>query len=255
YTGGLGFGQKWMMGWMHDTLKFFQEDPINRKYHHDTITFSQIYAFSENFMLPFSHDEVVHGKASLINKMPGDEWQKFANLRLMYSYMYTHPGTKLLFMGGEFAQTSEWNFKGSLDWQLLEYPLHSGMSNLIKKLNSLYRKKEQLFELQFEQEGFEWVDIGDRDNSIISYFRKSKSESGSLLVVHNFTPVLHEKYTLGLPEKGNWKEIFNSDHEDFGGAGNLNKGKYKTKEEESQGKPHSLEIILPPLACIILEQK
>ena len=253
--GGLGFGQKWMMGWMHDTLKFFKEDPINRKFHHDTITFSQVYAFSENFMLPLSHDEVVHGKASLINKMPGDEWQRFANLRLMYTYMYTHPGSKLIFMGGEIAQTEEWNFKAAINWSLLEYPLHAGIQQLIIDLNHLYAGKKQLYENQFASEGFEWLDYADRDNSVISYFRKSKAKSAApLVIILNFTPVVRENYLVGMPKGGQWKEILNSDDEKYGGTGLNHNPSLSCKRKKQHGRSFSASLTLPPLGAVVLER-
>jgi len=255
YAGGLGFGQKWMMGWMHDTLKFFKEDPINRKFHHDTITFSQVYAYSENFMLPLSHDEVVHGKCSLLYKMPGDEWQKFANLRMMYAYMYTHPGSKLLFMGGEFAQSSEWNFKTSLDWNLLQYPLHKGVQHLVKDLNHLYKNNTALYENQFLAEGFEWIDFSDRDNSVIVYLRKGKKKSTSpLVVICNFTPVPRDSYEIGIPKSGSWKVVLNSDDKKYGGSGSASIIEYKSKRKKLHGQKNALVLALPPLSVLILRR-
>ncbi len=219
YTGGLGFGMKWMMGWMHDTLKYFAKDPIYRQYHQGDITFSVIYAFTENFMLPLSHDEVVYGKHSLIYKMPGDEWQRFANLRTLYAYMYAHPGTKLIFMGGEFAQTSEWAHERSLDWHLLQYDFHRGVQRLLSDVNQLYRTEKALYERQFEQGGFEWIDFGDWQNSIISFVRNGLNPDDKILVICNFTPAPHAQYQVGVPAKGIWREIFNSDSTEYGGSG------------------------------------
>ena len=252
--GGLGFNQKWMMGWMHDTLKFFKEDPINRKFHHDTITFSQVYAYSEKFMLPLSHDEVVHGKCSLLYKMPGDEWQKFANLRLLYTYMFTHPGTKLLFMGGEFAQSTEWNFKTELAWDLLQYDYHRGIQQLIQDLNALYTTENTLYELQFEPAGFEWIDYQDRDNSVIVYLRKEKKKSAApLVIICNFTPVLRENYAIGIPKSGTWTEILNSDATKYGGSGKVSEKGIKTKRKKLHGQKQQISLTLPPLGAVVLK--
>ena len=248
--GGLGFGQKWMMGWMHDSLKYLKEDPINRKHHHDTLTFSIFYAFSENFMLPLSHDEVVHLKAPLIYKMPGDEWQQFANLRLLYGYMYTHPGTKLLFMGGEFAQTAEWNFEAELKWGLLQYAPHKGMQTWIKKLNHFYKYTTALYEKQFESEGFEWINISDYQNSVIAYLRKGKSVYDQLLVVGNFTPIVRDNYDLHLSFGAEWREVLNSDETKFGGTGQYTNGTIVSKFNDEQ---NVLTITIPPLAVIAFE--
>ncbi|RRN77117.1 1,4-alpha-glucan branching protein GlgB, partial [Pseudoxanthomonas sp. SGD-10] len=218
FLGGLGFGQKWMMGWMNDTLSYFQQDAIYRKYRHSQITFSTVYGFSENFMLPLSHDEVVHGKRSLIYKMPGDDWQRFANLRLLYSYMWTHPGTKLLFMGSEFAQTKEWDPNHSLDWHLLQYKSHSGILELVTQLNHLYKTEPALYEKQFSHEGFEWVVNDDGENSVLVFVRKGHDVKNDLVVAINFTPVPRENYRFGATG-GEWKEVFNSDGELFGGSG------------------------------------
>ncbi|HCW07363.1 MAG TPA: 1,4-alpha-glucan branching enzyme, partial [Cytophagales bacterium] len=222
YLGGLGFGQKWMMGWMHDTLDYFKKDPIHRRYHQNEITFSLMYAFTENFMLPLSHDEVVHGKGPLIARMPGDEWRRFANMRLMYAYMFTHPGTKLLFMGGEFGQTSEWNHDSSLSWHLLQHEYHKGVLNLIKDLNALYKSEPALYHFQFSPQGFEWVDYSDRDNSVIVYSRKSEDAEQDLIVICNFTPEVRPQYRVGVPKRGIYEEIFNSDNMKYGGSGQLN---------------------------------
>ena len=253
YLGGLGFGQKWMMGWMHDTLHFFKEDPINRKYHQNEITFSLMYAFTENFMLPLSHDEVVHGKGSLIGRMPGDEWQRFANLRLMYTYMYTHPGTKLLFMGGEFGQTSEWNHSHSLDWHLLNYEIHRGIQTLIKDLNQFYKDEKALFQYAFDHRGFQWVDYSDQANSVIVYQRSSDKKEDLLVVICNFTPVPRHHYRIGVPFRGQWKEVFNSDHTKYHGSGVLNEGLLTTSPVKYHGKDFSVVLTLPPLGVCILK--
>jgi 1,4-alpha-glucan branching enzyme len=219
FMGGLGFGMKWMMGWMHDTLDYFGKDPVHRKYNHQGITFSTVYAFTENFMLPFSHDEVVHGKGSLLDRMPGDEWQKFANLRLLYLYMFTHPGTKCLFMGCEFAQSAEWNFNQSLDWHLLEYAPHQGIKETVTALNKLYRSEPALYEKSFESAGFEWIEGGDAENSVLVYSRKGNDPSNDLLIVLNMTPVPRRAWRIGLPSEGKWKLILNSDDPHFYGSG------------------------------------
>jgi 1,4-alpha-glucan branching enzyme len=253
YLGGLGFGQKWMMGWMHDTLEYFKKDPVHRKFHQNMITFSIMYAFTENFMLPLSHDEVVHGKGSLFGRMPGDEWQKFANLRLLLAYMFTHPGSKLLFMGGEFAQSAEWNHDKSLDWHLLDYPLHKGIQTLVKRLNGLYKSELALYQFAFDQRGFEWVDYSDRENSVIVYMRKTERKEDLLIVVCNFTPSPRSHYRIGVPFRGQWKEIFNSDETDFGGGGVLNHGLLTTSPVKFQGKDYSISLTLPPLAVTVLK--
>ena len=254
FMGGLGFGMKWMMGWMHDTLSYFKRDPFYRQWHQNQITFSILYAFSENFMLPLSHDEVVHGKSSLIYKMPGDEWQRFANLRLLYTYMFTHPGTKLLFMGGEFAQTGEWNYKTELQWDLLQYGLHQGMQQTIRELNTLYKQEAALFEKQFDYEGFEWNDLSDHQNCVIIYYRKGKKPSDTLIVILNMTPAVREHYILGVFDSKEWKEVFNSDHGRFGGSGVYNGEPLKTHREPHGGKERSLKLTLPPLAAVVLKQ-
>lgn len=253
YMGGLGFGQKWMMGWMHDTLHYFKLDPVHRKYHQDEITFSIIYAFTENFMLPLSHDEVVHGKGSLIGRMPGDEWRKFANLRLMYSYMYSHPGTKLLFMGGEFGQTGEWNHDKSLDWDALHYAPHQGILKLIKDLNKLYKTEKALYEFAFDNKGFEWSDYSDRENSVIVYIRKTEVKEELLLIVCNFTPETRSLYRIGVPYRGTWKEIFNSDDLKYNGSGVMNPGVLNTTPVKYHGKDYSIAITLPPLGMTIFK--
>ena len=254
YAGGLGFGMKWMMGWMNDTLKYFKNDPINRKYHHHQLTFSMTYAFTENFMLPFSHDEVVHGKSSMIYKMPGDEWQKFANLRTLYAYMFTHPGTKLLFMGNEFAQTNEWNFTESLNWDLLQYAPHAGMQQLVKALNQLYSKEPALYKYNFSYEGFEWIDADDADRSVFIYARKSDKAKDTLVVVLNLTPVYRTNFRVGIPIKGKWKEIFNTDASAFYGSGKLNTGVLATEHVAQNNQKQSIVVNIPPLGVCIFKK-
>ncbi len=251
--GGLGFGMKWMMGWMHDTLDYFKKDPIYRKYHQNDITFSLAYAFTENFMLPLSHDEVVYGKNSIIGRMPGDEWQRFANLRLLYGYMFTHPGTKLLFMGGEFGQYKEWDFQGSLDWNLLEFEPHKKLQNFYKELNKLYKTTPALYENAFTSKGFEWISLDDNENSVISFIRKGKNPKKDVVVICNLTPNILKKYKIGLNTKGKIKEIFNSDLEKFGGSGVLNSKEISIKKSPWNGKTHSAQITLPPLGMVVFE--
>lgn len=252
YAGGLGFSQKWMMGWMNDTLRYFQKEPVYRQHHQNDITFSLYYAFSENFMLPLSHDEVVHGKGSLLTRMPGDDWQRFANLRALYGYMYTHPGTKLMFMGCEFAQPGEWNHDSSLDWHLLDYGAHNGMRLMIKRLNEIYKNEAALYEQQFNQDGFEWIDNNDWANSVMSYLRKDE-KGNHLLIICNFTPVVRENYSLGVPAPGRYTEIFNSDAQEWGGSGVLNSEPLETSEIESHGRAQSVSVTLPPLGVTILQ--
>ncbi|MFD0834787.1 1,4-alpha-glucan branching protein GlgB [Mariniflexile aquimaris] len=255
FLGGLGFGMKWMMGWMHDTLEYFAKDPVYRKFHQNDITFSLAYAFSENFMLPLSHDEVVYGKNSILGRMPGDEWQRFANLRLLYGYMFTHPGTKLLFMGGEFAQYNEWNFQESLDWNLLEFKPHKDFQNYFKNLNAFYKTTPALFEKAFTGEGFEWINYGDHENCVISYIRKGNTPEDNVVVVCNLTPTVRENYRIGLPHKGKLVEIFNSDSEAFGGSGVSNANELTAKKQAWNGKDYSAEITLPPLAVTVFQFK
>ena len=254
YTGGLGFGQKWMMGWMHDSLNYFKKDPVHRRYHHNEITFSLVYAFTENFMLPLSHDEVVHGKGAVISRMPGDEWQKFANLRLLYGFMFTHPGTQLLFMGGEFGQTSEWSLEKGLEWDLLQYDYHKGVQQWYKGLNHFYQQCPALYEKQFDQDGFEWIDLGDHQNSVLSYIRKGEDEEKPLIVICNFTPIVREGYKVGVPFKGTYKEVLNSNEKAFGGSGDHTGNKVKSQQETWHGRPHSLEFTIPPLSIVVLEK-
>lgn len=253
HDGGVGFGMKWMMGWMHDTLKYFKEDPLFRKYEHNKITFSSMYVYNENYMMPLSHDEVVHGKSSLIYKMPGDEWQKFANLRALFSYMYTHPGAKLLFMGGEFGQTGEWNFTRSLDWHLLEHSVHKGLQEYVKELNRLYRTETSLYENQFDRSGFEWVEANDDNNSVFVYLRKGSAENDMTMIVLNLTPRVFD-YKIGVDEGTNWEVILNSDDKKFGGSGVLPEI-LDEEDDEWMYRPNSLVLRLPPLAGVVLKQK
>jgi 1,4-alpha-glucan branching enzyme len=253
YLGGLGFGEKWDMGWMHDTLEYFRNNPIHRKYHHDKLTFRMLYSFHENFVLPLSHDEVVHGKGSLIGKMPGDEWQRFANLRLLFAYMYAQPGKKLVFMGGEFGQVREWAHDSSLEWHVLQYPTHRGLQTWMEHLNHLYRNEPGLHVLDNSADGFEWVDCNDNAASTISLLRKSESPKDTVLVVCNFTPVPREKYRIGVPHGGYWRELLNSDAAGYGGSGMGNLGGAHAKEEPVHGRPFSLEITLPPLAAVFFK--
>jgi 1,4-alpha-glucan branching enzyme len=254
YTGGLGFGLKWNMGWMHDTLEFFKLDPVHRKYHQGELTFSLCYAFSENFILPLSHDEVVHGKGSLLSRMPGDEWQKRANLRLLLGYMYTHPGKKLLFMGQEFGQWREWDQDASIEWHLIDQPGHQGIWRWVKDLNRLYRQDPSLHERDFSDRGFEWIDCADHANGIISYLRKGDASS-PLLAVANLTPVPRQRYRIGVPLAGVWEELLNSDATVYGGSGWGNQGKAVTVDAPCHGRPCALELDLPPLAVLVFRHK
>jgi 1,4-alpha-glucan branching enzyme len=255
FSGGLGFGMKWMMGWMHDSLDYFAKDTVYRKHHQNDLTFSLNYAFTENFMLPLSHDEVVYGKKAIVEKMPGDEWQKFANLRLLYSFMYTHPGTKLLFQGCEFGQTSEWNFQTSIDWHLLEYGVHKGAQNLVKDLNKIYKKEPALHEKQFSPEGFEWIDHGDHENSVITYLRKGEKEEDNVVVILNLTPTPREQYRIGLPKKGTLKEIFNSDALKYNGTGSFKNTKLTSNKKTWNNRAHSIVLNLPPLGMLAFKYK
>jgi len=255
YVGGLGFGMKWNMGWMHDTLEYMGRDPIYRKYHHDRLTFNIMYAFTENFLLPLSHDEVVHGKGSLISKMPGDDWQKFANLRLLLGYMYAEPGKKLLFMGGEFGQRREWLHDESLDWHLLQYDDHRNLQRWVRDLNAAVRREPALHELDFENAGYEWVCYDDWEQSIVSFIRKGKSEDERILVVCNFTPVPRPGYRIGVDGGGFWEEILNSDAREYGGSGHGNFGGCTAAEPGSHGKSHALEITVPPLGAVYFKRR
>ncbi|SEQ92112.1 1,4-alpha-glucan branching enzyme [Nitrosomonas sp. Nm51] len=253
YLGGLGFGMKWNMGWMHDTLAYFTKDPIHRKHHHNQLTFSLWYAFRENFLLPFSHDEVVYGKGSMIGKMPGDDWQKFANLRALYGYMYGHPGKKLLFMGSEFAQRREWNHDQSLEWDLLQYAPHRGIQDWLKDLNRFYREEAALYEQDFVSEGFEWIDCNDWEESTLSFIRTAKRSGEIILVVCNFTPILRINYRVGVPRGGWWREALNSDAELYGGSGHGNLGGVEAAPVSVHGRSHSLVLSLPPLTTLFLK--
>ncbi|MFB3906477.1 MAG: 1,4-alpha-glucan branching protein GlgB [Acidobacteriota bacterium] len=255
YVGGLGFGMKWDMGWMHDTLVYMSKDPIHRRYHHNMLTFRMLYAFNENFVLPLSHDEVVYGKGSLLRKMPGDDWQRFANLRALYGYMYAQPAKKLLFMGGEFGQWNEWHHETSLDWHLLEYAPHASLQKWVADLNHFYRDEPALHELDFEPGGFEWVDCNDADNSTISLLRKGRSTSDLILVVCNFTPVPRMGYRVGVPRDGFWKEVLNSDSQFYGGSGLGNAGGLQAESVPFHGRPFSLCMTLPPLAAVYFKSQ
>lgn len=253
FSGGLGFGQKWMMGWMNDTLRFFQKDPIHRQYHLNELTFSLIYAFTENFCLPLSHDEVVYGKNSLLNKMPGDDWQKFANLRLLFSEQFAHPGTKLIFQGGEFGQREEWNHDQSLDWHLTEQHAHQGIQKTVQALNILYKTEPALHQNPFDAEGFEWIESNDQGNSVITFLRKGDSPKQQIIVILNLTPAPRENYRIGVPLPGVWKQIFNSDKSEFGGSDYPVDGAMMTEEINWQGKAFSISLNLPPLSAIMLK--
>ncbi|MEX2241917.1 MAG: 1,4-alpha-glucan branching protein GlgB, partial [Burkholderiales bacterium] len=255
YLGGLGFGLKWNMGWMHDTLAYFKEDPIHRKYHHGRLTFSLIYAFNENFTLPLSHDEVVHGKGSLVGKMPGDAWQQFANLRALYGYMWAHPGKKLLFMGGEFGQRREWTHDGELEWWVCERPEHAGLKRWITDLNRAYRAEPALWQVDFSHEGFEWIDANDAQNSVISFLRKPRGGGAIVAVVCNLTPLPRENTVLGVPRAGAWREILNSDAKEYGGAGWGNLGAVQAAPLAAHGRAHSLTLTLPPLSTLYLRSE
>jgi len=255
YLGGLGFGLKWNMGWMHDTLAYFKEDPIHRKYHHGRLTFSLIYAFNENFTLPLSHDEVVHGKGSLVGKMPGDAWQQFANLRALYGYMWAHPGKKLLFMGGEFGQRREWTHDGELEWWVCERPEHAGLQRWVAQLNRAYRTEPALWQVDFSHEGFEWIDANDAQHSVISFLRKPRGGGALVAVVCNLTPLPRENYVLGVPRAGAWREILNSDAKEYGGAGWGNLGAVQAAPLAAHGRPHSLTLTLPPLSTLYLRSE
>jgi 1,4-alpha-glucan branching enzyme len=256
YAGGLGFGMKWNMGWMHDTLEYMSKDPVYRTYHHNGLTFSMMYAFTENFVLPLSHDEVVHGKGSLLQKMPGDEWQRFANLRLLLGYMFTHPGKKLLFMGGEFGQGYEWYHEGSLHWHHLEYPYHQGVQKWVRDLNRLYISELALSELDFDSRGFEWIDCNDWQNSVISYIRKGSSPDHVMAIVCNFTPVLRTNYRIGVPQGGLWEEVLNSDAREYEGSGQGNMGGVEAAPVSFYGRyDYSLSLTIPPLGTVIFRRK
>ncbi len=253
YLGGLGFGLKWDMGWMHDTLQYFAHDPIHRKFHHNLLTFRSLYGFTENFVLPLSHDEVVHGKGSLIGKMPGDEWQRFANLRLLFGYMFAQAGKKLLFMGDEFGQVREWTHDSSLEWDVLRYPVHHGLQNWVEQLNRAYRSEPALHEFDTDPKGFEWIDCNDNAASTISLLRKGSLPGQVVVVACNFTPIPRIDYRLGVPTGGFWREILNSDAKEYGGSGMGNSGGVMAEEHPVHGRPYSLKLTLPPLAALFLK--
>ena len=255
HVGGLGFGMKWNMGWMHDTLEYMTKDPVYRKHHHDQLTFSLWYAFAENFVLPLSHDEVVYGKRSLLDKMPGDMWQKFANLRLLYGYMYGHPGKKLLFMGGELGQWDEWDFEKSLDWHLLEDDKHRKLRLWLKDLNTFYRTEPAMHQLDFERLGFEWLDIQDWEKSIVSFARRARNPEHVVVSVCNFTPKPRKNYRLGVPSGGQWKEVLNSDALEYGGSGQGNLGGVEANHHPFHGRTDSISITLPPLGCLFFRSE
>jgi 1,4-alpha-glucan branching enzyme len=254
YLGGLGFGLKWDMGWMHDTLAYFQHDPVHRAFHHGSLTFRGLYAFHENFVLPLSHDEVVHGKGSLVGRMPGDEWQRFANLRALYAYQWLTPGKKLLFMGGEFGQYAEWDHERSLDWHLLEYPVHRGLQRFVRDLNTLYRGEPALHERDCEPEGFAWIDCNDAEHSTLAFLRRGRSEGDVIAVVCNFTPVPRHGYRIGVPFAGEWREILNSDAPLYGGSGQGNYGAVQSSPVAEHGHGQSLVLTLPPLAVVAFKR-
>jgi 1,4-alpha-glucan branching enzyme len=250
YVGGLGFGLKWDMGWMHDTLDYMSKDPVHRKFHHNSLTFRMLYAFHENFVLPLSHDEVVYGKRSLIGKMPGDDWQKFANLRLLFGYMFAQPAKKLLFMGGEIGQWSEWTHDASLEWHLLQYAPHEGLKRWVSDLNRLYRSEPALYEYDCDPAGFEWIDCNDAEGSTLSLMRRGKSTNDIVLIACNFTPVPRQNYRVGAPRGGWWREMLNSDAAYYNGSGLGNAGGVEASSEGIHGRPNSLTITLPPLAVV-----
>lgn len=254
YVGGLGFGYKWNMGWMHDVLLYMSKDPVSRQYHQNNLTFGMWYAYTENFVLPLSHDEVVHGKGSLWGKMPGDEWQKAANLRLLYGWMFGHPGKKLLFMGGEFGQPGEWRHDHSLDWHMLEKPLHRGVLNWFRDVGMFYRRTGALWEQDSDSRGFEWIDCGDAPASVVSFLRRGR-DGRAVVFVGNFTPVPRARYRIGVPDGSVWREVLNSDSEYYGGSNIGNLGELTAEEKPFHGRPYSIEISLPPLACLVLEQE
>jgi 1,4-alpha-glucan branching enzyme len=255
YLGGVGFTFKWNMGWMHDMLYYFERDPIYRKFHQNNITFSMLYAFSENFVLPISHDEVVHGKRSLLGKMPGDEWQRFANARAFLAYMWTHPGKKLLFMGSDVGQYEEWNYQQGVRWELLQWDYHRGLQSTLRRLNELYRAEKALHEVEFHWSGFEWIDINDVESSVISFLRFAEDRREYVVVVCNFTPAVRYGYGIGVPEGGHYTEIFNSDAREFGGSGVMNGEWIEARPHSMHGRPYSLQLTLPPLGVTILKRR
>ena len=254
YLGGLGFGYKWNMGWMHDTLNYMKENPINRKYHHNKLTFGFLYAFTENFVLPLSHDEVVHGKGTILTRMPGDEWQRFANLRAYYTYMFMSPGKKLLFMGNELGATQEWNYQSELQWNLLQYPVHNGIKTLVHDLNQFYVTHSELYQQDCDNTGFQWIDGSDTDNSCLTFVRQN-SDGKKLVIACNFTPVPRYNYRIGVDEAGHYQEIFNSDLSVYGGSDTKNIGDIQTEEPGWNFKQYALRVVLPPLAVVCFEKK
>jgi 1,4-alpha-glucan branching enzyme len=255
YMGGLGFTMKWNMGWMHDMLDYFSKPPVHRKFHHHNITFSLLYAFHENFVLPISHDEVVHGKGSLLKKMPGDEWQRFANARAFLGYMYTHPGKKLLFMGSEIGQYEEWDYNSGVKWELLQFDLHRKLQRLSRELNELYRSQPALYEVDYHWSGFEWVDFHDVDNSIIAFLRRAQDPNDFLLVCCNFTPVPRQEYRFGVPADGFYEELMNTDAERFGGSNIGNRGTVVSEPVPAHGRDHSIPVTLPPLGVVVFKKR
>jgi 1,4-alpha-glucan branching enzyme len=253
YLGGLGFTYKWNMGWMNDILEYVKKDPIHRRYDHWHVTFSLIYAFSENFILPFSHDEVVHGKGSMFAKIPGDDWQKAATLRALYAFMYAHPGKKLMFMGSEFGQGREWNYDHSLDWHLLDAPLHAGLRRFVRDLNHLYAAEASLHQVDFDGAGFAWIDCNDSENSVVSLVRRAKDGNDHLVALFNMTPVVREGYVVGVPAAGSYREVMNSDGDLYGGSNVGNGGVVHTDPLASHGLPQSLRLTLPPLGALLLK--
>ncbi|MEI6126736.1 MAG: alpha amylase C-terminal domain-containing protein, partial [Pseudomonadota bacterium] len=253
HLGGLGFGLKWNMGWMHDMLQYISTDSIFRKYHHNMLTFALLYTFYENFILPFSHDEVVHGKGSLLGKMPGDLWQKFANQRLLFGYMFCHPGKKLLFMGNDIGQWAEWNYAESIEWHLLQHEPHVKLQQFVKALNHLYRSEKALYQLDFDNRGFEWIDFSDWESSIISFIRKGEKSDDFLVCVFNFTPVARHNYRIGVPANAFYKEVLNSDSELYGGSNMGNAGGMHSDAHPVHGRLYSITLTLPPLSCSIFK--
>jgi 1,4-alpha-glucan branching enzyme len=254
HLGGLGFTYKWNMGWMHDTLKFTARDPLFRKWAQNEITFSMLYAYTENFILPYSHDEVVHGKRSMLDKMPGDSWQKAANLRALYAFMYAHPGKKLLFMGDEFGQWREWNNEGSLDWDLLPHFPHKELLTFVRALNRLYMSQPALFERDYDQHGFQWIDSTDHENNVIAFLRRGASAQEEIVAVFNWTPVLRESYRIGAPVAGTWQVLLNTDATDFGGSGTGPTGAIETEATRAHGMEQSFTLSLPPLGAVVLKR-
>jgi len=254
YLGGLGFGLKWNMGWMHDVLEYMTRDPLFRSFHHDKLTFGMLYAHHENFLLPFSHDEAVHGKGSMLGKMPGDSWQQFANLRLLYGFMYAYQGKKLLFMGGEFGQGAEWDHDKALDWDLLRNPWQQGLQWWVRDLNRLLRTQPALHELDFDPQGFCWIDCNDAAQSVISFFRRGKDPEDVVVCVCNFTPTPRNGYRIGVPFGGAWREILNSDAQSYGGGDMGNSGVVTASDKPWHNLPHSLELTVPPLAVLFLKK-